>query len=124
MPMQPSRLKFTKINPIAVKFSNLLFPSASFNVYHISKFYRPCSKPPISLFYCFHFHVTFISEQASEAEVVMLFLQANESVSRFPCLSPFFYPSTISYFLFLSVIVQNLRMYHALIFKLSLVRSA
>ena len=28
----------------------------------------------------------------------MLFLQANESDSRFPCLSPFFYPSNISYF--------------------------
>jgi hypothetical protein len=40
----------------------------------------------------------FISEQASEAEEVLLFLQANESISRFPCLSPFFYPSTISYF--------------------------
>jgi len=42
---------------------------------------------------CCHFHATFISEPASEAEEVMLFLQANESVSRFPRLFPFFYRS-------------------------------
>lgn len=96
--MQPSRIKFTKINPFAVKSSNLLFPRFWCKVYHKSKFYRPCSKPPISPFYCFRFHATFISEQAREAEEVMLFLQANESVSPFPCPSPFFYPSTISYF--------------------------
>lgn len=93
----PPRHKFTKINPFAVKSSNLLFPSVCFNVYHNSKFYRPCSKPPISPF-CFHFHATFISEQTSEAEEEMLFLQANENVPCFHCLSLFFYPSTISYF--------------------------
>ena len=81
-----------------MKSSNLLFPSVCFNVYHKPKFYRPCSKPPVSPFYCFRFYTTFISEQASEAKEVMLFLQANESVSRFPRLSPFFYPSSVSYF--------------------------